>query len=215
MLVETEDRLGLKHISQKDRLILPEYGFTITKLTGKSLRELIESGDLPISEYKIDPNLIPDIILDERSKTSEVAYNLTQLFLPNSRKASYHDQLQLLHMETADIESIGIKNMKLYIPSVSDVAEIAAIELTKGNRIFGRNFIKEPIWSYPWIRTSTEIDPDSTVIIGCDDLDITPEEQIEGSPEGIYRGIHISKQFPKTNNKHSSLYAMRIFAPAF
>ena len=215
MTTETVRKTREPQITNKDRLTLPERGFTVVQLTGKSIRELIENGDLPISEYKINPNLIPDFVLDERSRISEVAYDLNNLFITKSRKASYADQLEMLNVETNAIRAIGVRGMQAYMVSISEAAEIAAIELAKEIRIFGRNFVKEAQFSSPWIRTSTEINPDTTAIIGCDDLDINPEEANDGLPEGLHRGIHIRNSFPKVSAKHSALYIMRVFVPTF
>ncbi|MFH1827113.1 MAG: hypothetical protein ABH812_01605 [bacterium] len=213
MTVETERRIKISQITQRDRLILSKHRFTIIKLTGKSLREQIENGDLPISEYQINPELIPDIILNDKSRISEVVYDLTQLFLPDSNKASYDDQSRILRSERKYLEGIGIKDMEPYMVSVAEAAEVAAIELTKGNRIFGRNFVNTEYSRYPWVRTSTEIDPNKTAIIGCDDLDTIPEAASERLPEGAFRGIHIRGDVSKDNITHGGLYVMRVFRP--
>ena len=104
MTTETVRRTREPQITKRDRLILPERGFTVVQLTGKSIRELIENGGLPISEYKIKPDLIPDYVLDERSRVSEVAYNLQHLFIPHSNKVSYEEQLRMLDEETKNRE---------------------------------------------------------------------------------------------------------------
>lgn len=211
MTTETARRTREPQFTHKNKLILSEHGFTIAKLTGKSIRELIENGDLPISEYKISPDLIPNYILDERSRVSEVAYDLQHLFIPHSNKISYEEQLRMLDEETKTLTELGVQDMKAYMVSVSDAAEIAAIEFQSKRRIFGRKFVSDEYTQYPWVRTSTQSGLDA-VIIGCDDLDILSD--IFGrEPQGEFRGIHISS-FPKANIKHAGLLAMRVFVPA-
>jgi len=211
MTTETVRRTREPQITKRDRLILPERGFTVVQLTGKSIRELIKNGDLPVSEYKIKPDLIPDYVLDERSRISEVAYDLQHLFIPHSNKVSYEEQLRMLDEETKNIRELGVQNMRAYMISVSDAEEIAAIELKKGRRIFGQKFVSDEYTRYPWVRTSTEIDSNTTAIIGCDDLDVSLDG-LERGPEGEFRGIHISN-FPKVSTKHTGLLMMRVFVP--
>ena len=50
MTVEIKTAVKVPSFNQENRRLLPENGFVIAELTGKSLRELIENGDLPISE---------------------------------------------------------------------------------------------------------------------------------------------------------------------
>jgi len=212
MTVEIETAVKIPSFNQENRRLLPENGFVIVELTGKSLRELIENGDLPISEYKVNPDLIPDYVLDERSRVSEVAYDLKNLFILHSNKTSYEDQRRMIDEETKTIRESGVKNIEAYMVSFSDAAEIAAIELDRKRRIFGRKFVSDEFTRYPWIRTSTEIDSSTSVIIGCDDLDI-PEGIFNRAPEGEFRGIHV-QTFPKVNEKHAGLLVMRVFVPA-
>ncbi|MDO8341462.1 MAG: hypothetical protein Q7T59_05825 [Candidatus Woesebacteria bacterium] len=213
MTTETTRRTKEPQFTHKNKLILSEHGFTIAKLTGKSIRELIENGDLPISEYKISPDLISSDVLDERSRVSEVAYDLNHLFIPHSNKVSYEDQLSMIDEETKSLREHGVQGMKAYMVSIADVAEIAAIELKHEpeRRIFGQKFVSDVYTRYPWVRTSTQSGVDA-VIIGCDDLDLLSDTTDRG-PEGEFRGIHI-RNFPRASEKHSGLLVLRVFVPA-
>lgn len=204
MTVETEKKASIIQFTEEDRFLLIENGFVIVQFTGKSLYDFENQGYkfVTFSQYLQNK----DKVFSEKSRNSEVALIPTGIYLPDSYRSSYDDQVRLLKDDEERIKRLGIKNIKVIFPSVADCMEIADLEMRQNNNIFGFKF------GYLYSRTSTSNSSDSTVIIGCDDLSI--KDDIFGrQPVGEFRGIHI-QDYPKANNLNSGLNVMPIIIPA-
>ena len=185
--------------------MLLEDGFLIFHSGERSLYDFEEQGYRFVSFPQFFKK--KDQVFSEKSRTSEIAYIPTGIYLPDCyRHSSYDEQAQMLREERERLIQKGIKNIDVVFPSVADAMEIADLESKKGINIFGYDF------GYLYTRTSTQNDPDSTVIIGCDDLDVYKDILSRG-PEGEFRGVHVM-DFPKANNKHAGLNLIFIAVPS-
>ncbi len=210
MTVETKHELRVDQFSPEDRLMLIENGYLIVQFKGRSLFDFEKQGYRFVAFPQFLKN--KERVFSEKSRSSEVAFIHTGIYLPDCyRHSSYEEQSQMLREEEEKLRQIGLKNITVVFPSVADAMEIADIEANKKNNIFGMEY------GYLYTRTSTQNDSDSSVIIGCDDLDtleITKEELLlYGQPDDRFRGIHVM-DFPKANNKHAGLNLVLTVVPS-
>ena len=194
MTVETEPKISLDQFSEVDRLLLVENGFLVVRLQGRSLYDFENQKKRFVALLEFLKN--KDKVFSEKSSEAETAVVPHGIFLPDSYRATYEDQERLLLDYEEKIKKLGIKNIKVIFPSVADCMEIAVIEAERGINVFGYK-------GYLYSRTSTSNSPDSTVIIGCDDLS-TSEDIFGETSIGDIRGIHV-QDYPKDNDLNSVL----------
>ncbi|MEX1052534.1 MAG: hypothetical protein WEC80_01650 [Patescibacteria group bacterium] len=203
MTVETDKKTLIDKFTQKDRRILKDSGFVIIKSKRRNLYDFEKEGWRFVTLFLENKN---KVFLD-RSRGGEIAYVPTGIYLPDSyRHSSYDEQTQLLSETESSLREVGLTNININFPSVADCMEVADVEAKKGINIFGYEF------GYLYTRTSTENSPTTTVIIGCDNLSLFPEEMRKGTPEGEFRGIHIL-DYPKDNNLNSALFLIPVISP--
>lgn len=199
-----------ERFTKLDRKILKDFGRDIIKFKGRSLSDFEDQGYRFVTFFLNNQ----DRVFLEKARTSEVAYVRTGLYLPDSyRHSTYEEQKEMLGELEERLHSRGAVHSRVVFPSVADCIEIVDFEKRRRVR---QKFKTNPFgydYKYIYTRTSTENDPSSTVIIGCDDLSLSPEEGLKGAAEGEFRGIHV-QDYPKDNNLNSALFIMPIIIPS-
>lgn len=219
MTTETKTRIFTQQFTTETERGLRAFDAAIIKPKERTLYDFEKEGR-KFTTFFLTPAQ-RNIILSVRSRPTEIAYLPKSLFFfGDLRHDTFQDQVKMIDRLKEELNNKGIKGVDVIFPSVADCMEIYEAELQSESptNIFGKQC------GYPLVRTSTELDPDSTVIIGLDDLDtLTLSEELAlGEKEGIdnlygipdlgLRGIHIGT-YPKDNNNYSGLYLMPIIIP--
>lgn len=223
MTTETATRSFTRQFAQETERGLRKFDAAIIKSKERTLYDFEEKGYkfTTFSPFFLTSEQRDKIFL-VRSRPTEIAYLPKSLFLfGDLRHDTFQDQVKILNILKEDLFKAGIRGVDVIFPSVADCMEIYEAELNSSNpiNIFGKRN------GYPLTRTSTELDADSTVVIGLDDLEtlnIREElsldktgsiEHIFGIPDLRNRGIHVNI-ISKDNNVYSGLYVIPIIVPS-
>lgn len=133
--VETK-KSEIKRFSPEQKNALKKEGYVIYKLTGKSIKDLREAGNLFDSVWQ--PTYPSFEFETLRSRKSEVAINPNYLFFPNSSDKTYLEQESLVTKVNKDI-SAKIPGIEAIIGEVSDYVELAFLDPTD-KRLYGNNY---------------------------------------------------------------------------
>lgn len=222
MTAETLTRDFTKYFTIETERGLERFDAVIIRPKKRTLYDFEEKGRkfTTLTPFFLTPEQ-RDKIFSVRSRETEIAYLPKSLFFfGDLRHDSFQDQIKIIERLKEELNNEGIKDVDVIFPSVADCMEIYEAELQSKSptNIFGRQN------GYPLVRTSTELDSDSTVIIGLDDLDILDVREelsldkagsidhLFGIPDLSLRGIHIGI-YPKDNRDYSGLYLMPIIIP--
>lgn len=217
MTTETETRTGLLRFSDSDTQILLDNNFSIFESKERSLSDfekIVDENGQRKYRFVAFPKFLKnkEKVFSEKARATEIAYIPTGIYLPDSYRYSSSDQQQLLNEIQKELSATGLKNVIADFPTVADAIEIADELSRRGINIFGKDF------GYLYTRTSTSNDQESSVIVGCNDLEIikpTKEEiELYGYPDYRYRGIHI-EDFPKDSNMHAGLNLILALYPSY
>lgn len=144
--------LEVVRFTSEAREALTHEGFVIHELTGRSIRSLLGEGRPVWSDYFHSYRKVEAL----PSRSSEVAIDPAQLFLPNSNRKTLEEQEQMIRAYSVRLtQEAEIKDIEVVIGEMPDYVDLVfAHHDATGVRLFGKDYgynctrtITRTVWS--------------------------------------------------------------------